>query len=178
MPNLVKRIKILQMTKAVFPGSFDPPTNGHINIIQRASKLFDAVDVVIAVNSLKTYMFSQAERLAMMQKLIEPFGNVTVHVCSSLIVEYAQKNGAKVLIRGIRGAADFSYEFELSLMNHTLNPAVETLFIPTEQKYLLLKSSSIKELARFGGNISGMVPAAVEKLLMERIKSAAELPSN
>ncbi len=109
----------------------------------------------------------------MMQELIEPFGNVTVHVCSSLIVEYAQKTGAKVLIRGIRGASDFAYEFELSLMNHTLNPDVETLFIPTEQKYLLLKSSTIKELARFGGDISGMVPAAVEKLLTERIHTAA-----
>ena len=158
------------MTRAVFPGSFDPPTNGHINIIQRAAKLFDIVDVVIAVNSEKKYLFSQEERLEMITSLVKPLSNVCVNTCTGLIVNYARETGAKVLIRGIRGAVDFSYEFELSLMNHTLNSGVETLFITTEQKYLLLKSSTIKELARLGGDISGMVPPEIEKALLSKYK--------
>lgn len=158
------------MTKAIFPGSFDPPTNGHINILQRASRLFDQIDVVIAVNSKKNCLFSAEERLAMMTELIKPFKNVTVHTFSGLIVEYAEKNDAKVLIRGIRNSNDFAYEFDLSLMNHNLKPNVETLFIPTDQKYLLLKSSAIKELAQFHGDISGMVPENVEKALKEKYK--------
>ena len=153
------------MSIAVFPGSFDPPTNGHLNIIQRASTMFDSIDVVIAVNSEKKYLFSQEERFSMLKELVKPYKNVTVHIWEGLIVNYAKKTGAKILLRGIRNTIDFSYEFELSLMNHNLNNEIETLFIPTDQKYLLLKSSSIKELARFGGNISEMVPPFVEDRL-------------
>ena len=156
------------MSIAVFPGSFDPPTNGHLNIIQRASSMFDYIDVVIAVNSEKKYLFSQEERFEMLQELVKPYKNVSVHICEELIVNYAKKTGAKVLLRGIRNLIDFSYEFDLSLMNHNLNNEIETLFIPTDQKYLLLKSSSIKELARFGGNISEMVPPFIEKALKQK----------
>lgn len=156
------------MTKAIFPGSFDPPTNGHINIIQRASRIFDELDVVIAVNRSKKCLFTAEERLSMLAELVKPFKNVTVHTYSGLIVRYAAENGAKVLIRGIRNATDFAYEFDLSLMNHNLNPEIETMFIPTDQKYILLKSSAIKELAQFKGDISGMVPAVVQKALEEK----------
>lgn len=156
------------MSIAVFPGSFDPPTNGHLNIIQRASTMFDSIDVVIAVNSEKKYLFSQEERFSMLKELVKPYKNVTVHTWEGLIVNYAKKTGAKILLRGIRNTIDFSYEFELSLMNHNLNNEIETLFIPTDQKYLLLKSSSIKELARFGGNISEMVPPFVEDALRKK----------
>lgn len=156
------------MSIAVFPGSFDPPTNGHLNIIQRASTMFDSIDVVIAVNSEKKYLFSQEERFSMLKELVKPYKNVTVHIWEGLIVNYAKKTGAKILLRGIRNTIDFSYEFELSLMNHNLNNEIETLFIPTDQKYLLLKSSSIKELARFGGNISEMVPSFVEEALRKK----------
>jgi pantetheine-phosphate adenylyltransferase len=156
------------MTTAVFPGSFDPPTNGHLNIIQRACKLFDQIDVVIAVNAQKQYLFTQQERFEMMAELIKTYPNVTLHICSELIVNYVKKTGAKVLLRGIRNTNDFAYEFDLSLMNHTLNPDVETLFIPTEQKYVIVKSSSIKELAQFGGDISGMVPSIVEQALHKK----------
>lgn len=156
------------MSIAVFPGSFDPPTNGHLNIIQRASTMFDSIDVVIAVNSEKKYLFSQEERFSMLKELVKPYKNVTVHIWDGLIVNYAKKTGAKILLRGIRNTIDFSYEFELSLMNHNLNNEIETLFIPTDQKYLLLKSSSIKELARFGGNISEMVPPFVEDALRKK----------
>ena len=158
------------MTKAVFPGSFDPMTNGHINIIQRAAKLFDEIDVVIAVNDDKKYLFSTEERLSLVQELIMPFRNVSVHTWDGLIVEYAKQTGAKVLIRGIRNMNDFSYEFDLSLMNHNLNPEVETLFIPTDQKFLLLKSSAIKELAKLGGDVSGMVPENVKKALERKYR--------
>ena len=158
------------MTKAVFPGSFDPMTNGHINIIQRAAKLFDEIDVVIAVNDDKKYLVSTEERLSLVQELIMPFRNVSVHVWDGLIVEYAKQTGAKVLIRGIRNMNDFSYEFDLSLMNHNLNPEVETLYIPTDQKFLLLKSSAIKELAKLGGDVSGMVPENVKKALERKYR--------
>ena len=158
------------MTKAVFPGSFDPMTNGHINIIQRAAKLFDEIDVVIAVNDDKKYLFSTEERLSLVQELIMPFRNVSVHVWDGLIVEYSKQTGAKVLIRGIRNMNDFSYEFDLSLMNHNLNPEVETLYIPTDQKFLLLKSSAIKELAKLGGDVSGMVPENVKKALERKYR--------
>lgn len=158
------------MTKAVFPGSFDPMTNGHINIIQRAAKLFDEIDVVIAVNDGKNCLFSTEERLALVRALIKPYRNVSVHTWDGLIVEYAKKTGAKVLIRGIRNINDFSYEFDLSLMNHNLNPEVETLYIPTDQKFLLLKSSAIKELAKLGGDISGMVPDNVRSALEKKFR--------
>lgn len=158
------------MTKAVFPGTFDPITNGHLNIIQRASKLFDEVDVLIAVNKNKKCLFSSEERLEMVKSLVGQFKNVTVHTYDGLVVKYASETGAKVLIRGIRNSNDFAYEFDLSLMNHNLDPEVETLFIPTDQKFILLKSSAIKELAQFHGDISGMVPDNVEKALKEKFK--------
>ncbi len=158
------------MSKAVFPGSFDPPTNGHLNIIQRASRIFDEVDVLIAVNDEKRYMFSQEERLKFMEELVAPYRNVTVHVWNGLVVDYAEKSAANVLIRGVRNSTDFSYEFDLSLMNYNLNSKIETVFMPTEQKYLLLKSSLIKELAKLGGDITGMVPEIVEKALRDKFR--------
>lgn len=156
------------MTTAVFPGSFDPPTYGHLNIIERASRLFDKVDVVIAVNPEKKSLFTAEERSTLMQTLTEPYANVSVHQWEGLIVNYAKQSGANILLRGIRNANDFSYEFDLSLMNHNLNGDIETLFIPTEQRYSIVKSSSIKELALFGGDISGMVPPIVVRAMQEK----------
>lgn len=156
------------MIKAVFAGSFDPPTNGHLDIIQRSSSLFDNVDVVISVNPEKHYLFTEEERKSMMDELVKEFPNVTVHICNSLIVNYAKQIGAKVLIRGIRSTNDFSYEFELAHMNQNLNPEIETLFLPTKEKYAIVKSSSIKELAMFGGDISRMVPKIVEEQLKKK----------
>ena len=156
------------MTTAVFPGSFDPPTYGHLNIIERASKLFDQVDVVVAVNPGKKCLFDAEERTSMIKALVEPFQNVTVHSWDKLIVQYAEQSGAKVLIRGIRNANDFGYEFDLSLMNHNLNSNIETLFIPTETRFVLVKSSSIKELAQFGGDVTGMVPPIVLEALKKK----------
>ena len=157
------------MIKAVFPGSFDPPTNGHLDIIQRASKLFDTVDVLISVNPNKNYMFTQQERMEMLQALLKDYKNVQIHVWEGLIVNYAKEVGAKVLIRGIRSTNDFSYEFELAHMNQNLNPQIETMFLPSKEKWGVVKSSSIKELAMFGGDISRMVPPLVEESLKKKL---------
>ena len=157
------------MIKAVFPGSFDPPTNGHLDIIQRASKLFDDVDVLISVNPNKNYMFTEQERLEMLTTLLKDYKNVQIHVWEGLIVNYAKQTGAKVLIRGIRSTNDFSYEFELAHMNQNLNPQIETMFLPSKEKWGVVKSSSIKELALFGGDISRMVPPLVEAELKKKL---------
>lgn len=163
------------MTTAVFPGSFDPPTYGHLNIIERASKLFDSVDVVIAVNPEKRSLFSADERLAMIKKLTAAYENVTVHQWEGLVVNYAKAHGANILLRGIRNTNDFAYEFDLSLVNHSLNAEIETLFIPTEQKYSIIKSSAIKEIAQFGGDISGMVPPIVAEEMAKKCESRQNL---
>ncbi|MCQ2597901.1 MAG: pantetheine-phosphate adenylyltransferase [Treponema sp.] len=157
------------MVKAVFAGSFDPPTYGHLNVIERASKLFDCVDVVISVNPDKKYMFSEEERYGMMKELLTKYENVELHKWNGLIVKYAEQVGAKVLVRGIRTQNDFLYEFDLALMNKALDANIETMFIPTDEEFAIVKSSSIKELAKFGGNISKMVPEVVEKALKEKI---------
>ena len=156
------------MVTAIFPGSFDPPTYGHLNVIERAKNLFDQIHVVIAVNNSKNYLFSEQERLEMFKELIKDWENVSVHLCDTLIVDYAKKNNASVLIRGVRNMNDFSYEFDLSIMNKSLCPDIETIFIPTEPKYFVLKSSAIKELASFGGDTSSMVPPIVEQALRKK----------
>ena len=156
------------MITAVFPGSFDPPTYGHLNVVKRASGLFDRIDVLISVNPQKKYLFTPEERVQMLEAMLKPCGNVSVHVSGGLVVEYAEKTGAKVLIRGIRNASDFAYEFDLSLVNRSLNSNVETVFIPTEPQYFTVKSSVIKELASFGGDVSKMVPEVVQKALVEK----------
>ena len=157
------------MIKAVFPGSFDPPTNGHLDIIKRASKLFDNLDVLISVNPNKQYMFSEQERLDMLTALLKDYKNVQIHVWEGLIVNYAKQAGANVLIRGIRSINDFSYEFELAHMNQKLNPEIETMFVPCKEKFGIVKSSSIKELALFDGDISRMVPPLVVSALKKKL---------
>jgi len=157
------------MITALFPGSFDPPTFGHLNIIERSRKIFGEIHVVIAVNSQKKYLFSESERLEMMQKLTEKWDNVHVSTCRTLIVEYAKKNNAIVLLRGIRNVADFSYEFDLSMLNKGLDSSIETVFMPTDPEFFVLKSSAIKELAFLGGDISKMVPDLVADLLKKKL---------
>ena len=156
------------MVKAVFAGSFDPPTFGHLNIIERVQKLFPEIHGVIAVNNNKTYCFSGEERLEMIQKLVSGWNNVSVHLWDSLIVDYAKKIKADVLIRGVRNDNDFLYEFDLAMMNKSLNPQIETLFLVPDPKFFVLRSSSIKELAAFGGDVSTMVPPIVEAMLKKK----------
>ena len=156
------------MQIAAFPGSFDPPTSGHINIIKRAASMFDELVIVIAENRLKKYLFSAEERASMIRELVKDQKNVSVSICDSLIVDFLKTHNIKLLVRGVRGLEDFSYEFDLSMMNRTLDPEIETIFMTTDPKYLVIRSSSIKELASFNGNLSGMVPPPVAKALKEK----------
>ena len=158
------------MQKAAFPGSFDPPTSGHINIIRRASAIFEELAVVVAENRQKKYLFSAEERAEMIRELLKDLKNVSVTVCDCLIVDFLKKNGINLLIRGVRGLEDFSYEFELSMMNRTLDPGIETIFMTTDPEYFVIRSSSIKELASFGGNLHGMVPPLVAKAMEEKYR--------
>jgi pantetheine-phosphate adenylyltransferase len=158
------------MLKAAFPGSFDPPTLGHLNIIQRAAAIFDELLVVVAENRQKKYLFSAGERVSMLRRLAADRQNVSITVCDSLIVDFLQKQDIRLLVRGVRGLDDFSYEFELSMMNKALDPRIETIFMTTDPEYFVLRSSSIKELASFHGNVSGMVPPLVAEALKEKYR--------
>jgi pantetheine-phosphate adenylyltransferase len=153
------------MLKAAFPGSFDPPTLGHLDIIRRAAALFGGLLVVVAENRQKSYLFSAPERVSMIKKLTGDLKNVSVEVCDSLIVDFLQKKDIPLLIRGVRGLNDFSYEFELSMMNKALDRRIETIFMTTDPEYFVLRSSAIKELASFRGDVSGMVPPLVAEAL-------------
>ena len=155
--------------RAAFPGSFDPPTLGHINIIQRAASVFDEICVIIAENRQKKYFLSAEERFDLVSALIKPWKNVSVTLCRGLIVEFLKENHIPLLIRGIR-EGDFSYEFELSMVNKSLNPDIETVFLTTEPKYAFIRSGTIKEIASFGGDISSMVAPEVELALKEKLK--------
>ena len=160
------------MFKAVFPGSFDPPTLGHLNIVERVSAIFDEVAVVVAENRQKKYLFSAEERLEMMREMLKPWKNVTCGIWDSLIVDFMKKENIRLLIRGVRGMDDFSYEFELSMMNKALYPHIETFFITTDPRYIVLRSSSIKELASFNGDVSLMVPPLVADALKKKFAEA------
>jgi pantetheine-phosphate adenylyltransferase len=162
------------MLKAAFPGSFDPPTLGHLDIIQRAAGIFDQLLVVVAENRQKKYPFSAGERADMIRRLAGDRHNVSVTVCDTLIVDFLQKQGIKLLVRGVRGMDDFSYEFELSMMNKALDPGIETIFMTTDPEYFVLRSSSIKEVASFQGNISGMVPPLVVEALKKKYQKSNE----
>jgi len=151
------------MIRAVFPGSFDPPTFGHLNIIERSRVIFEELMVVVAVNSAKTCLFTPEERVELLHELLRGFPNVSVHLCDTLIVDFARRHDCKVLVRGVRSVPDFSYEFELSILNKGLNPAVETIFMPTDPKFFVLRSSAIKELAFYDGDLSAMVPPIVAR---------------
>ncbi|MDR2747316.1 MAG: pantetheine-phosphate adenylyltransferase [Treponema sp.] len=153
------------MLKAAFPGSFDPPTLGHINIIQRAASIFDELVVVVAENRQKKYLFSAEERVSMIKELVMDRKNVMVETCDTLIVEFLRRRDIRLLVRGVRGVDDFSYEFELSMMNKALNSRIETIFMTTDPEYFVLRSSSIKELASFHGDVTGMVPPVVAEAL-------------
>ena len=154
--------------KAAFPGSFDPPTLGHINIIQRAAGIFDELLVVVAENRQKKYLFSAEERAAMLRQLAGDHRNVSVAVCDFLIVDFLRKEGINLLIRGVRGMEDFSYEFELSMVYKALDSGIETLFMTTDPEYFVLRSSSIREIASFKGNVTGMVPPLVAEALRKK----------
>ena len=149
------------MFDAIFPGSFDPPTHGHFNVITRCTTIFSHIHVVVANNSNKEYSMSIDMRHALLRKLVCDFDNVSVHIWDKLIVDFAALQNIRVIVRGLRAMEDFEYEFQLSMINKGLNKNIETLFIPTDPRYFVLRSSAIKELVRFGGDIRTMVPEAI-----------------
>lgn len=156
---------------AIYPGSFDPPTNGHIDIVQRAAKLFDRVVVAVGTNTAKRTFFADDERIALMQEACRALPNVEVQGFDTLTVEFARKVGARFVIRGIRALSDFEFEFEMANMNRRLAPEVEMVFLMTSPEYLFLSASRVKELAAFGASVDGMVPPNVAKRLAATAKT-------
>jgi pantetheine-phosphate adenylyltransferase len=156
------------MLKAMFPGTFDPPTNGHLNLIRRAAGIFDSLYVVIAVNRGKSCLFNEDERLNMLKELLASYTNVELVLWDRLVVDFAAEMGIKVMLRGVRALADFSYEFELAMTNKGLSPELEIMFMPTDPKYFVLRSSAIKEIAEYGGDINAMVPPLVAEKIYQR----------
>ena len=156
-------------TIALYPGSFDPPTNGHYDIIKRSATLFDKLIVAVAENPAKKYFFSVGERISMLKEIVREYDNIEVDHFVGLLVEYADKIGAVTIIRGLRALSDFEYEFELALMNRHLNANVDTIFMMTDEHYSFIRSSLVREVARLGGDISDKVPPVVEKYLKEKL---------
>jgi pantetheine-phosphate adenylyltransferase len=163
------------MLQAAFSGSFDPPTFGHLNLIERSAALFDTLTVVLAENRHKKTLFSLQERIAMVCELVKPWKNVIVESSPALTVDFMRERGIKILVRGIRGGRDFPYEFELSLWNKTLAPEIETLFLPADPRHSLVSSSAVKELAGFHQDLSPYIPPLVEAAL-QRIRQSSPDP--
>jgi len=153
---------------AIYPGTFDPVTNGHLDIIDRAAKLFDEVIVAVAVNISKTPLFTEKERMDMIIKCTGKYRNIRVEVFNGLLVHYAKEKNASVIVRGLRAVSDFEFEFQMSLTNRKLAPEVTTIYLMPNEKYTYLNSSLIRELAKFRGNISCFVPSYVEKKIKEK----------
>ncbi len=158
---------------AIYPGSFDPVTNGHIDIIERGLKLFDKIIVTILHNPAKTSLFSLAERIEMLTESLKIYNTIEIDTYGGLLVDYAQKRKAHAILRGMRAVSDFEYEFQMALMNRRLNRDTETVFLMTGLRWIFTSSSIIKEAARFGGNIKGMVPPIVSKHLKTKFRGDA-----
>lgn len=156
--------------KVVYPGSFDPPTNGHLDVILRASKLFTKVIVVVLNNNDKNSMFSTKERFNMLQEISINMENVEIMKFDGLLVDFCKKVNSNVIIRGIRAFKDFEYEFQMALTNKTLNDKIETLFIHTDTKNVWISSSIVKEIAKLGGEYCSMVPNVVKFKIQEKLE--------
>lgn len=158
------------MRTAIYPGTFDPVTNGHIHIAERAAKLFEKIVIAIADNNYKNNLFSLEERMYLMEESVKHLENVKVDKFSGLVADYARRRRAQALIRGLRAVTDFEYEMQVAAMNKSLNHNLETLFLMAESDYSFLSSSIIKQVAVLGGTITGMVPPVVEMKLKEKYR--------
>ena len=158
------------MRVAIYPGSFDPITNGHLDIITRGSKIFDKLIVGVLVNIDKVGLFSIEERVELIKRVTSHLDNVEVVSFNGLLVELAKKNNAKVILKGLRAVSDFEYEFQMALMNSQLDSEVETLFMTTAATNSFLSSSSVKQVAKFGGDIKGLVPDGIIDDVIKKIK--------
>jgi pantetheine-phosphate adenylyltransferase len=154
---------------ALYPGSFDPITNGHLDLIQRGSALFDKLFVAILRNDEKQALFSVDERIEMLREVVQPFPNVEVGSFDGLLVEYAADCGASVILRGIRAVSDYEYELQMALMNRRLGPDIETVFLMASEAHSFLSSKLVKEVIRLGGKITGLVPPSIEGKLRKRL---------
>jgi pantetheine-phosphate adenylyltransferase len=160
---------------AIYPGSFDPPTNGHLDLIERGAKIFEELVVAILRNTEKSPMFSVAERLEMLRELTAHLGNVRVEMFDGLMVEYAKSLEANCILRGIRAISDYEYELQMALMNRKLEPTLETVFMMPADKYSYISSRLVREVAQAGGPVKGLVPALVDEKLREKIDPAYKL---
>jgi pantetheine-phosphate adenylyltransferase len=160
---------------AIYPGSFDPPTNGHLDLIQRGSKIFEELVVAILRNSEKSPMFSLAERLAMLRELTKDLNNVRIDTFAGLMVEYAKSIDATCVLRGIRAISDYEYELQMALMNRKLEPTLETVFMMPADKYSYVSSRLVREVAQAGGPVRGLVPEVVEQKLLAKLDPAYKL---
>jgi pantetheine-phosphate adenylyltransferase len=156
------------MRRAIYPGSFDPVTKGHLDIIERASHLFDEVVVAVAFNEAKKASFSPEERVALLRETTQGIVNIRVVSFDGLLVEFALANGALAVIRGLRAVSDFEFEFQMALMNRKLEPKVETVFLTPKEEFTYLSSRIVKEIARLGGNVEEFVPKPVAEALRKK----------
>jgi pantetheine-phosphate adenylyltransferase len=158
---------------AIYPGSFDPPTNGHLDLIERGSRIFDQLIVAILGNPEKDPLFSLEERLEMLDELTRPFDNVSVDSFDGLLVDFAREVKASAVLRGIRAISDYEYELQMALMNRKLEPTLETVFLTAAEAYSYVSSRIVKDIARLGGNVHSMVPVLVEKALRMKLHQLA-----
>ena len=159
------------MRTAIYPGSFDPLTNGHLDVIQRATKLFDQVIVAVAYNDAKQPLFTVDERMKQVAQSVKHLPTVKVDAFDCLLVDFAERLGAQAIIRGLRAVSDFEFEFQLALMNRNMNERVETIFMMPKDTYTYLSSRMIKEIARLGGDVSTFVPAHIRIALDKKLKT-------
>jgi pantetheine-phosphate adenylyltransferase len=157
------------MRTAIYPGSFDPLTNGHLDVIQRAAKLFDRVIVAVALNESKHPLFTLEERKRMVEQAVRRLPNVSADSFEGLLMDYAQRQSAQAVIRGLRAVSDFEFEFQLALMNRKLNERIETIFMMPKDAYTFLSSRIVKEIASLGGDVSAFVPAHVRTALLQKL---------
>lgn len=163
------------MTRAIYPGSFDPVTLGHLDVIKRSSKIVDELIVGVLNNNLKTPLFSVEERVRMLEKSVKDLQNVKVMSFEGLSVDFAKKMKAQILVRGLRAVTDFEYELQMSQTNHKLDPEVDTIFFNTSIEYAYLSSSSVKEIAAFGGDISDFVPDFLVEEIYDKLNVKKEI---
>ena len=159
------------MRKGIYPGSFDPVTYGHIDIIKRSAELVDELTVGVLCNNAKSPLFSLEERVRMLEEITKDMPNVTIVPFEGLLVDFARKMDANIIIRGLRAVTDFEYELQMSQTNHKLEPGIETVFLTTNLAYSYLSSSIVKELAAFGGDISQFVPELVQNRMEEKMNN-------
>ncbi|HZL52687.1 MAG TPA: pantetheine-phosphate adenylyltransferase [Terracidiphilus sp.] len=157
--------------KALYPGTFDPPTNGHVDLITRGSKLFDHLTVAVLVNPVKNPLFSVEERVEMLKEVTGSIENVSIATFNGLMVEFARQQGVSAVLRGIRAISDYEYEFQMALMNRRLAPEVETVFLQPAGRYSFISSRMLKEVFSLGGDVTGLVPPNVLKRLRARINN-------